>query len=139
MLSPRTLADTGRLKTSPSVQDQRRHPGWNQVVFLLYLHSGAVAGDGLCAEVGELCALLSEEETSGSSTGQPQASGWAQELPELLCGLYCLFNLSDFCAAFSHVGVHAGTDEETIQSVVHVEWCTDPQGRDIPALRSRIF
>lgn len=84
-----------------------------------------------------MCSVLSEEETSGSSTGQLQHSDWARMFSELVCALYCLFNLGDFCAAFFHIGVHAGMDEGKIQSV-HVQWCMNPQGKNIPALRSRI-
>lgn len=83
--------------------------------------------------MGVMRSVLSEEETSGSSTGQLQHSDWAQKFSELVCALYCLFSLCDFCAAFFHVGVHASTDEGKIQSGA---WT--PQGNDIPAVRSRL-
>lgn len=60
-----------------------------------------------------------QQDSSNTPTGQG-----------LVCAIYCPFNLCDLCAALFHVGVHAGTDEGKFS--VHVQWCMDPQEKDIP-------
>lgn len=56
--------------------------------------------------------------------GAQQDSSNTLKFSELVCLLYCLLNLGDFCAAFFHVGVHAGTDEGGGIQNVHVHGAT---------------
>lgn len=67
--------------------------------------------------------------------GAPQDSSNTLKFSELACMLYCLLNLDDFCAAFFHVGVHAGTDGGGggIQSV-HVHGAT---GKEYSGLKEQ--
>lgn len=76
------LAGTDGLKTSPPVEDQRRHRGYNRVVFLLYLHYRPFTGDRLSVELWELCTLFCQ---SNRQVGAKQNG-----LLESVLGLFCL-------------------------------------------------
>lgn len=104
----------------------------------IYIIDGS-PGDRLCAELWELCALFcqkkrqvgAQQDSSNTPTGRRRSPTWSAR--SIVSLIFVIF----FGAAFFHVGVHAGTDEGKIQSA-HVQWCVDPQGKDIPAQRSRI-